>query len=500
MAIIGAGISGIAYADVLGRCGFEPVLFERAPRVGGVWERAYPEVSLQNSRDEYHLSSFPWPSPPTLHPTGAEIRRYLEEAVRARKLDVRLSHEVVSARAAGGGWDLAVRRDGETQAHRFDRLVVSIGQYSEGKHRPVLAGEETFSGRVLTERDVKDLSIFDGRRVVVVGFGKSALDMACFAAGRGAEVHHVFRTPRWTLSRSILGLHFTRLLFNRFGSVMMTSWTHPTAIERGMHRAKPIIQGFWSGLQALFRSIIRKAGRGAGDGAMARLDAVTPSHALITDLRSATALAPDDYYRLVATGRIQPHRAEVGELSSDGLTLSTGEALKCDLVMLSVGSRPPSFPFLADEARALLESEPDGAQLYRHLIHPRMPDVGFAGYNHSFMHVPGVEVGALWLAALWRGELTLPPVEEMEAAVEHIRAWKRANITFEPSRSCAVSTRFQQYLDILLQDLGVSPYRKLPNIFAEIFARYNAADYAGVVDEYLARPPRSPRRPVPLPT
>ncbi len=116
------------------------------------------------------------------------------------------------------------------------------------------------------------------------------------------------------------------------------------------------------------------------------------------------------------------------------------------------------------------------------------------------MHVPSAEIGALWLAALWRGELQLPPAEQMERDVAHVRAWKREHIHYEPSRACAVSTRFQQYLDILLADLGVTPYRKLPNVFAEVFAAYRPADYAEVVDTFLADPPRSPRVPVDLPT
>ena len=65
-----------------------------------------------------------------------------------------------------------------------------------------------------------------------------------------------------------------------------------------------------------------------------------------------------------------------------------------------------------------------------------------------------------------------------------MRQRKRANIKFENARSCAVSTRFQQYIDILLKELQVSPYRKLPNPFAELFSRYEASDYRGVYEEY----------------
>jgi len=122
--------------------------------------------------------------------------------------------------------------------------------------------------------------------------------------------------------------------------------------------------------------------------------------------------------------------------------------------------------------------------LYRHLIHPRIPGIGFAGFNHGFMHIPSVELGTLWLCAHLRNEIKLPSPEEMERSIERIRIWKRANIQFEPSRGVAVSTRFQQYNDILLKDLGLSPYRKLPNVPAEIFGRYGSADYKGVVEEY----------------
>ena len=77
IAVIGAGISGIAAANVLRRNGFEPVVFEKGDAAGGVWATAYPDVRLQNMASQYHLSDFPWPFAPDPHPTGAQLRRYL---------------------------------------------------------------------------------------------------------------------------------------------------------------------------------------------------------------------------------------------------------------------------------------------------------------------------------------------------------------------------------------------------------------------------------------
>jgi cation diffusion facilitator CzcD-associated flavoprotein CzcO len=501
VAIIGAGISGLAHADVLTRCGFSVVLFDRAEKLGGVWACSYPEVRLQNTWWGYHLSSFPWPFEPDLHPTSAQICRYLSELVAARGFDVRLGHEVIAAtEAPSGGWDVRVRCGGQESVERVDHLVVSVGQYTEGKHRLKLDGEKDFAGVVVTERELGDLSRFDDASVVVVGFGKSALDMATLAAPRAAAVHHVFRTPRWTIPLNIVGIHYTKLLFNRFNSVMMTSWAHPTAAERFLHRRRRIVRSFWSTLQKVVARSARREGRGHGAEGAARLAAVLPEHEFLPDLRSAAALAPTGYYRHVGSGAIEPHRAEVIGLSQDAVLLSTGEAVRADVVVLSVGSCSPTFPFFDDRMRALLEDTDDGPQLYRHLVHPNLPQVGFAGFNHGFMHVPAAEIGALWLAALWRGELQLPSREEMQRDVEHVQTWKRAHIHHEPSRSCAVNTRFQQYLDILLADLGISPYRKLPNVFAEVFSAYRPADYADVVEDYFGKLPATPRVPVGLAT
>jgi dimethylaniline monooxygenase (N-oxide forming) len=484
VAIVGGGISGLAYAHVLRKNGFEPVVFEKAPRVGGVWSVAYPGVRLQNVDFHYHLSDVPWPSPPDQHPTGEQIRSYWDHVVAHLGLDVRLGHEVERAEERDGGFRVVTKANGEVVEHRFDRLVVAVGQYTEWKHRPPFDGESGFRGEIVTERDLRDFTKLAGKRVVVVGFGKSALDVAALASAHGAEVHHVFRTPRWVLPMHVLGLHSSWLIFNRFGSVMMPAWGHPTALERFLHGPlQGVVRLFWRMLALVVRWQLGRFAAGTGPEGRARLAKVLPTHPLLPDLRSATALAPPDYYRRVATGEIHAHHARITGFDESGVRLADGSHVPCDVAVLAIGSESPRFPFLSADLRRALESENDGVQLYRHLVHPSFPHVAFAGFNHGFMHVPAAEVGAQWMACLWRGELELPTKAEMEASVERVRAWKRANIVFEPSRSCAINTRYQQYLDMLLQDLGVSPYRKLPNVVAEVLARYAASDYRGVTEE-----------------
>ncbi|HSK66481.1 MAG TPA: NAD(P)-binding domain-containing protein, partial [Anaerolineales bacterium] len=205
IAVIGAGISGIAAAAVLKKNGFLPVVFEKHDRIGGVWATASPGVHLQNIYTQYHLSDFDWPFKPDLHPSGEQIMRYLEAAVRHLKLDLRLGHQVLSMTEETDGWRLRYRNKEGVHEESFSYVLLAAGQYTDGKNLPSYMDQELFKGDILTERDVTSLDVFEGKRVVVVGYGKSALDMTTLAAERAAQVHHVFRAANWLIPEWILG-------------------------------------------------------------------------------------------------------------------------------------------------------------------------------------------------------------------------------------------------------------------------------------------------------
>ena len=178
IAVIGAGISGIAAANTLKKNGFAPIVFEKSEKLGGVWSTAYPELHLQNIYTQYHLSDFPWPFKPELHPTGEQVMRYLTEAVEHLKLDIRLEHEVLEMKEEGNGWTLRYRNKEGIHKESFEYAVLAAGQYTDGKNNLQFADQEQFRGKIITEREVTSLDIFNGKNVVVVGYGKSALDMA----------------------------------------------------------------------------------------------------------------------------------------------------------------------------------------------------------------------------------------------------------------------------------------------------------------------------------
>ena len=484
IAVVGAGISGVAAARVLMRAGHEVVVFERSGSVGGVWTLTYPGVRLQNIAEHYRLSDFPWPFTPDLHPTGAQLLRYLEAAVHHFGIEIRLAHALTAMHEVEGGWQLELTTPDGAASERFEFVVLAVGQYSQDQLRTALPGQERFAGQILGDRAVRDLDLLAGKQVVVVGFGKSAVDMAAFAADRGSQVRHLFRAPRWLLPRTMLGVHSSNMLFSRLSTAFIPAWVHPNAAERLLHtRLRPLVSGFWAMITTLVRATTGLHGLHRDPAVRARMQQLIPEQSVTYQMRSAIAVAPDSYFPGVVAGRIEPVCGELAGFDERGVILGDGRTIPCDIVVTSLGCPSPRFTFMPPTYRALLEAETDGVQLYRHLLHPRVPRVAFAGFNHGFMHVPSVEVAMLWVSALLRGDLALPAVTEMERCMAALQAWKREHTLYEPSRSCATNTRFHQHLDVLLGDLGLRPYRK-KNPIAELFGPYVAADYAGLFEEY----------------
>mmetsp|Transcript_30106 Transcript_30106/g.72264 ORF Transcript_30106/g.72264 Transcript_30106/m.72264 type:complete len:563 (-) Transcript_30106:98-1786(-) len=507
VAVIGAGISGIGAAHVWERCGYDAVVYDAAEGPGGQWRQAYPGVRLQNVFDQYRFPSFPWPFEPDRHPTKEQILRYLELAVEEFDLNMQYEHRVINIqRSSVGSWDVTVQKEGskETKTESFCYVVLATGQYPWGdkKHQPSFPNREVYEGTILTNMNsVKE--DFANKKVAVVGFGKTALDLAtCASTLDTTTTTHIFRTARWSLPDRFLGMCYTYLLFGRFSTDLMPSWCHSSTITRFLHSQMPsVVNSFWSSLIATVVSSqnyrdakISQLPKKERLAAKERLELITPpKDQFVKDLRSAFAMCPENYMANVASGRLQVKQAEVEAFTPFGLKLSNGEEVEADVVCICCGNESPSYSHFFDpnerEGAILKESEAQegGIVLYRHVIHPSIPGLGFSGNNHGFLHTSLVELGALWMVAAFESDLELPTVEEQLASANRVAQYKQENSTFEPTYNMAVSTRFQQHLDMLCQDLGLNPWRKLPNPVKEYFQRYGPGDYASCVEEYMQR-------------
>jgi dimethylaniline monooxygenase (N-oxide forming) len=219
--VIGAGLAGLAAAKVLKQDGFEIVVFEKEGELGGVWaaSRTYPGLRANNSRDSYAFSDFPYPDTADEFPTAEQIRAYANayaDRFALRPL-IRLSTEVVSVRrVANDRFEVLVRPGvGNRIVCEFDFVVVCNGVFSEPQ-TPHLDGQELFHGSIVHSSQLTDPQIAVGKRVVVVGAGKSALDCAAWAAQHARTCTLVFRSPHWMAPRYVFRrIRIDRVIFTR---------------------------------------------------------------------------------------------------------------------------------------------------------------------------------------------------------------------------------------------------------------------------------------------
>ena len=484
IAVIGSGVSGISSAKTLTRLGHDVVVFERSGSIGGVWAVAYPGVHLQNLSELYSFTDFPWPAPRPDYPSATEIMAYLAAAVRHFGLDVRLDHEVKSLTRTDGKWLVALQTRAGATSEIFDAVIVAVGNFTGDKQQLELPGRDGFAGEVLTEHEIGDYDRLNGKRVAVIGFGKSAVDMVSFAVGRAGEVHHIFREARWLIPRKVFGMSSSRMSTNRMSTIYGNSWVHPDPMVQKAFAKDPKT----GDKGAVVESYILRLANGLrgprlSRGARQRLALVDPSYPVARQFRGT--LAPDNYYSSVARGAVLPHRSAVTGFSPSGLLLEDGSEVACDIAIFSIGYQRPSMPFLPEPARSRITAQADGAQFYRHIVHPDLPGVFFIGYAHNPLHIPTTEMATLWADAVIRGDLELPVCDEMAASAGRVAGWKRENTNFETTRSYFVSTHVHNYLDVLLGDIGLNSKRK-KNAWGEAMQSYTAADYEPIIGEYEA--------------
>ena len=131
-----------------------------------------------------------------------DLVQYLATYARKRSLEPELGTTVTRIDHDGnGGW--LVRTDhGDRPA---SRVVVATG-YSHTPRRPAWPGVETFTGDLRHSADYREPSSYAGKRVLVVGAGNSATEIALDLLRVGAEVTLSVRTPPNIVRRDTLGV------------------------------------------------------------------------------------------------------------------------------------------------------------------------------------------------------------------------------------------------------------------------------------------------------
>ncbi|MFD7973727.1 flavin-containing monooxygenase [Streptomyces clavifer] len=206
VAVIGGGQSGLATAHTLLRHGLRPVVLEASGGTVGSWPRYYDRLTLFSPARYSSLPGMPFPGADRdRYPHRDEVVAYLTAYAARLDADIRTGQRVTSVRRDGSAFEVVLDDGGQLTA----RAVVAASGTFGRPHRPALPGFQEFTGQVLHAADYRSPAPFTGRRVVVVGAGNSAVQIAAELATT-ARVTLATRGPVKFGAQRILGrdLHF----------------------------------------------------------------------------------------------------------------------------------------------------------------------------------------------------------------------------------------------------------------------------------------------------
>lgn len=479
--IIGAGISGLVTAKVLSDDGFHVTIFDSAPELGGVWAsfRAYPGLRANNTKFSYNFSDLPYPASADEYPTAQQVRDYLN--LYAGKFALR-PHLYLSTRVtfvdrapSGSGFTLTTNYAGQSTTHHFDFVAVCNGVFSR-PNLPTIKNSHLFSGPILHSSYLRDFSQLSAKRVLVIGSAKSGLDCAALASQHAAQTTLLFRRAHWMIARHLPnGKPGESFFFNRFAGAF-APYHRSSPRNRFLHtRLAPLVRAWWALQGKLLRSSVGYP------------PSMQPTEPLPAGLSFAGV--GTDFFDAVHAGRITPQRGSISNIlgpttveytSPDGTT----SRLEADVIILATGYRQ-SIDFLAPSlARLVLPAKK--FRLYRHILPPSIPGLGFIGYASSTTCQLTSEIAAHWLSDCFLGNLALPSPAAMESEIDRVQAWLSSTI---PGRDQGyfIGGFVPPYLDELMRDMRLNPHR-LSGFFSHYFSQLLPEHWAGIATERRARP------------
>jgi hypothetical protein len=200
--VIGAGPAGLATSAALSRMSVSHVVLERGGRVGETWANLYDSLVLHTARRLSALPGLAFPPSTPRFPTRRDFVAYLDRYAGTFRVPVETRAEVTGLRRAEGRWIARTTTGAEIHA----RAVVLATGIVANPHVPEIPGRENYRGRVLHSVDYRRPDAFAGQRVLVVGAGNSAGEIAAEIARAGAHVTVAVRTGAVVVPREIAGI------------------------------------------------------------------------------------------------------------------------------------------------------------------------------------------------------------------------------------------------------------------------------------------------------
>lgn len=436
--IIGAGTSGVICSKVLKQHGIPFDTFEAGSGLGGIWRfqndngmsTCYRSLHINTSKRMMELSDFKFRPEIAEFPTHNEIlsefERYADQfQVKPHiQFQTRVTH---CERQDGGGWQISLEGPGGARTEHYDFLIVANGHHWS----PRLAtypghfdGLHFHSHHYVDTTTPHDLR---GKRVVVVGMGNSAMDIACELGRIGQGAEKVFLAQRsgvWVIPKVLGNIPQDKLVRHPMQKPGLIERLLRTLVPRRLRLAA------WDMTMEAVIKILA--------GSPQRVGLKAPRE----HFHSRHPTVSQELFNRLVHGDITP-KGNIKELRGDRVLFEDGTEEQVDVIISATGYNI-EFPFFD---KTFIDAPGNSIPLWQRIFDPELKDLAFLGLVQPVCAMmPIAELQSNFIADYLVGEVALPVPADMERQMKAFDETMKADYTLSESHTIQIDCPEYSYL------------------------------------------------------
>jgi 4-hydroxyacetophenone monooxygenase len=389
VAVIGAGISGIAAAVQLERLGIPYTVLERQAGLGGTWHlNRYPDARVDVTSYMYQFKfekNYPWTEYFASQP---ETEKYLEHIAAKHdvKSKIRFNVEVTAAEwdEDTATWILTTRADGSEDTLSANVIISASGLFST-PNLPDIDGINAFAGSIFHTAAWPGSLDLSGKKVALIGNGSSGTQLMPRVAEVAGRLYAFQRTPNWVAKiegyRTKVAPELRWLFDNMpfywnwycYSSYIATTRTQASQVyDREWQARGGLISERNDALRAHLTEYIRTEVGGDPDLAAK----CTPTYAPM-----ARRLVVDNgWYRALTRENVELVTDGISRITPAAIISTTGTEYPVDVIILGAGFQVSRYlwpvRYQGRDGRTLEDLwSKDGARSYLGIVMPGFPNM-----------------------------------------------------------------------------------------------------------------------------
>ncbi|KZT03130.1 FAD/NAD(P)-binding domain-containing protein [Laetiporus sulphureus 93-53] len=340
--IVGGGQTGLMCAARLGRLGIRALVVEKSGRVGDVWRKRYPNLTLHTSAHHCSVLYQPWPKTFPKYVPKEKVADFIEAYAIGQEVVIWTLSTVLpipTYDAATGRWSITIDRQGEKVSLKPKHVIMATGT---GKpYTPAFKDVDKFKGVLYHSDQHRGAAPYRGKRVVVVGSCNAGHDLCIDFFAKGAEsVTMVQRSPTCVMAASTADRIIFDVIFNEKFAIEDADFSnhsmpHALALKLaaagGTQRVKALDKGMLDGLAKAGFKLTWELTPGGGEVGL---------QGFFFERTASGTMLDQGCAQLIIDGKVKVKNGEIARFEEDGVVFNDGTKTLADVVVLGTGYLP----------------------------------------------------------------------------------------------------------------------------------------------------------------